>query len=120
MSKCFILLCLLMGISASIGCSKRSHGPHLPETGEQHTLASVRDKTKTQYQMYCHSCHSVSHTDAPESFDPDSWATRLADGKDRILERAIVGVGNMPAQGMCMECTEQDLKALIDYMISKR
>ncbi len=79
-------------------------------------LKAAEDYTKELYTLYCQSCHSVDATGAPQAFVPDDWEPRLEKGMDQTLENVIVGIGNMPPLGMCMECTEQDLQALIHYM----
>lgn len=68
------------------------------------------------YGIYCVACHSVEGTGAPMSFDASQWANKLANGLEPLVNNAIQGVGNMPAQGGCMECSYEDFEDLINYM----
>ena len=77
---------------------------------------SADENTKERYQIYCESCHSVAGSEAPQAFTARDWKQRKAEGIEKMLEKVIVGIGNMPPQGMCIECTEEDLRKLIFYM----
>ena len=57
--------------------------------------------------------------DAPKVGDKEAWAPRIATGKDALLASAIKGKNAMPPKGTCMECSDDDLAAVIDYMTSK-
>jgi cytochrome c5 len=70
------------------------------------------------YQMSCFACHSSGAAGAPILGDADAWSERMAKGIDTVLANSINGVGAMPAKGMCMTCTEDDMRTLIDYMVS--
>lgn len=80
------------------------------------TSPAADDATKELYTMYCASCHSVKKAEAPEAFNPTAWKRVMAKGADAVLTNAIRGVGNMPPQGTCFECTQADLRKLIQYM----
>ena len=51
--------------------------------------------------------------------DAEAWNERLEKGMDQVLANAINGVGAMPARGLCMSCSDDNLQALIDYMIEQ-
>jgi cytochrome c5 len=36
---------------------------------------------------------------------------------DAMMANVINGVNAMPAKGMCFDCTDADLRALVDWMI---
>lgn len=78
--------------------------------------AVADDSTKELYTMYCASCHSVKNAEAPEAFNATAWKRRMAKGADAVLVNTIRGIGNMPPQGTCFECTQGDLRKLIGYM----
>lgn len=78
--------------------------------------AVANDRTKDLYAVYCASCHSVKNAEAPEARNAAAWKRRMAKGADAMLANAIKGVGNMPPQGTCFECTQEDLRQLIRYM----
>jgi cytochrome c5 len=74
------------------------------------------DNIHELYSMYCASCHGVKNAEAPEAFNAGVWKRRMEKGTDTVLANAIKGVGNMPPQGTCFECTQGDLRKLIQYM----
>jgi len=81
-----------------------------------HVAAATDDGVKELYSIYCASCHGVKSAEAPEAFNTAVWQRRLAKGADSLLANTIQGIGNMPSQGTCFECTKDDLRQLIQYM----
>jgi cytochrome c5 len=49
--------------------------------------------------------------------DAAAWAPRIAQGMDTLLTHATNGLNAMPPKGLCMECSADDLKAVIEYMV---
>ncbi len=81
------------------------------------TAAETDDYTKELFELYCMTCHTAANSGAPKAFASNAWSARLAErGIKGLVESSIEGIGNMPPQGMCMECTEQDLTNLVSYM----
>lgn len=80
--------------------------------------AVAGDSTQELYTMYCSSCHSVKNAEAPEAFNASSWKKRMSKGTDAVLANVVKGIRNMPPQGGCFECTQDDLRKLIRYMSS--
>ncbi len=72
------------------------------------------------YTTYCKACHTVKATGAPQAFVPKDWQERLQKGNAAVINNAIIGIGNMPAQGGCQECSYEDYEALIELMSSKK
>ncbi len=68
------------------------------------------------YETYCLACHSIEGTGAPRAFNTEQWSALSQQKGDQMVNNAITGVGNMPAQGGCMECAYEDFEDLIDYM----
>jgi cytochrome c5 len=73
---------------------------------------SVEDK----YKSSCTFCHSTGAAGAPKTGDKAAWAPRLQKGMDTLVKNSRAGVGGMPPMGMCNTCTDDDFKALIEYM----
>jgi cytochrome c5 len=87
-------------------------------TGE--ALAAAGPKTGEQvYQAHCIACHGTGAAGAPKMGDAAAWAPRIAKGIDALLASATNGKNAMPPKGLCMECSEDELKGAIEYMISK-
>jgi cytochrome c5 len=71
------------------------------------------------YQSSCQACHATGAAGAPKVGDKEAWAPRIAQGADTMLANATNGIRAMPPKGACATCTEDDLKAAIDYMVSE-
>ncbi len=71
------------------------------------------------FQASCFGCHGTGAAGAPKLGDKDAWAPRIAQGKETLYSHAMNGLNAMPPKGMCMDCSEDDLKAVVDYMVSK-
>jgi cytochrome c5 len=74
--------------------------------------ANVEEKFKAS----CTFCHSTGAAGAPKAGDKAAWAPRLEKGMETLLKNSKSGIGGMPPMGMCNTCTDEDFKALIEYM----
>ncbi len=70
------------------------------------------------YNQFCFACHMAGVSGAPVFGDAASWEPRLAKGIDELYSSTINGIGVMPAKGTCMSCSDDDLKATVDYMVA--
>jgi cytochrome c5 len=73
---------------------------------------------ETIYNTKCMVCHATGVAGAPKFGDKEAWAPRIATGMDALLASATNGKNAMPPKGTCMDCSEQDLAAAIEYMVS--
>ncbi len=78
----------------------------------------LADGQKT-YESSCQACHASGAAGAPKTGDKEAWAPRIATGMDAMLAIAIKGKGAMPPKGACASCSDDDLKAAIEYMVSQ-
>ncbi|MFC3032961.1 c-type cytochrome [Pseudoalteromonas fenneropenaei] len=69
------------------------------------------------YQASCFACHGTGALGAPKSHE--DWVPRLAKGKDVLLKHAIEGFNSMPPRGTCMNCSDEEIAAAIDFMAAK-
>jgi len=81
--------------------------------------ATVVDIGQQRYEKYCHVCHETGLAGAPKLGDKSDWAPRIAEGMDTLFEHALKGYKAMPPKGTCMDCSDDELKKAIEYMISK-
>ena len=79
-------------------------------------VASAADGKKI-YDTKCFTCHASGVANAPKLGDKAAWEPRSATGMDAMLAVAIKGKGAMPPKGTCMECSDDDLKAALQYMV---
>lgn len=71
------------------------------------------------YNKSCMGCHTTGAAGAPKIGDAADWGARLAKGKDQLYSNAINGINAMPAMGLCMSCSEDDIKATVDFILGK-
>lgn len=71
------------------------------------------------YQKSCMSCHATGAAGAPKLGDADAWAPRIAKGMDTVMSNVTNGLNAMPPKGLCMTCSEDELKDAVDFMISR-
>ena len=69
------------------------------------------------YNKSCAFCHNTGAAGAPKLGDTVQWSARLDKGMDVLYASLINGIGAMPAKGTCFSCSDDDLKALVDYMV---
>ncbi len=100
--------------------------PGAPETTAAAPVAAAGDvaaagpKTGEQvYQSNCIACHGTGAAGSPKMGDAAAWAPRIAKGMDALLKSATNGLNAMPPKGLCMACSEDELKGAIQYMVSK-
>lgn len=79
-------------------------------------LASARDG-KEIYDSKCAACHASGLANAPKFGDKAAWAPFAAQGTDGLLATVKSGKNAMPAMGTCADCTDEELKTVIQYII---
>ena len=71
------------------------------------------------YQAKCATCHGTGAAGAPKLGDKAAWEPRIAKGLDTLHASAINGFLGMPPKGLCMDCSDDELKATVDYMVDQ-
>lgn len=71
------------------------------------------------YNGSCAACHATGAAGAPKVGDAAAWAPRIAKGADTLHQHAINGFNMMPPRGTCAACSDDDIMAIVDYMISQ-
>ena len=76
---------------------------------------------KTGQQVFdgqCHTCHTDGLLGAPKFGDAAAWGPRLAKGYAALLQSALHGKGNMPAQGGG-DFSDYEVGRAVVYMANK-
>lgn len=68
------------------------------------------------YQSSCFACHFSGAAGAPKTGDAAAWEPRMAKGMDVLVASVRNGMGAMPPTGLCASCSDDDYKALIEFM----
>jgi cytochrome c5 len=71
------------------------------------------------YQMNCFACHGTGAASAPMLGDSEEWDARMEKGMQAVMANAINGVGAMPARGICMSCSDDELQQVVEYMLAQ-
>lgn len=69
------------------------------------------------YAKSCTFCHASGVSGAPKTGDSAAWKARVDEkGMDKLVVNARDGFKAMPPKGMCMDCSDEEFKSLIEYM----
>lgn len=77
---------------------------------------SVGEKT---YNTACFACHAAGVLNSPKLGDKAAWAPRIKQGKPTLYKHALSGFNQMPAKGGNAGLKDEDVKAAVDFMVSK-
>jgi cytochrome c5 len=85
-------------------------GPSGPRSGEE------------IYNGACMACHLTGASNAPLFGNVEQWAPRIATGMDALYASVFNGIEVdgllvMPVKGLCLDCSDDELKATVDYMV---
>lgn len=72
---------------------------------------------KDIYERNCKMCHQTGLAGAPKLGNKADWAPRISLGLDALAKSAWTGIRAMPPKGNCLQCTEADIKATVEFMI---
>lgn len=81
-------------------------------------VASGPQAPEDIYQASCSACHASGAAGAPVMGDAANWATRSEQGIDTLYTHAIGGFNGMPPKGLCMSCSDDEIKATVDYILA--
>lgn len=69
------------------------------------------------YTQACQVCHAAGVAGAPKLGDKAAWAPRLALGVDGLTASVVKGKGAMPPRGGAMTASDDEIKAVVAYMV---
>ena len=72
------------------------------------------------YNAACMACHTTGAGGAPVLGDVAAWADRIAKGTEVLYASGVDGVPGtgMIAKGGCMNCSDEEIHAAVDYMVA--
>lgn len=85
------------------------------------TTALAEDERSGEevYSNNCTACHDSGAAGAPKIGDAESWGDRVDKGKETLYKNSINGIRAMPPKGTCSDCSDQEVKNAVDYMLSE-
>ena len=111
---------LYLAFLALISCNNDNSQNPKPQASAAPAISEAANRINNLYNQSCISCHASGAARAPRTHDVAAWKPRLAKGMETLLLNAKQGINAMPAKGMCADCTDTDLKALIIFMASAK
>ncbi|MYM91500.1 c-type cytochrome [Rugamonas sp. FT82W] len=76
-------------------------------------------KAEKIYKATCMACHGAGVLGAPKFGDKAAWGPRVAKGKPALYTNALNGFKMMPPRGGNPALKDDEVKAVVDYMIAK-
>ncbi len=70
------------------------------------------------YKTKCSACHATDAIGAPMFGNVASWADRIAKGEEILVSNAIKGFNAMPPKGTCGDCSDEEIKLTVQYMVA--
>ena len=70
------------------------------------------------YTASCSACHGTGVAGAPKFGDAGAWAPRIAKSAETLMANAINGINGMPPRGLCMDCSDDEIKAAVEHMVA--
>lgn len=75
---------------------------------------------KQVYVNACILCHQNGEMSAPRIDNGSNWYLRLKNsGLSGLYRHAVNGYNSMPIKGACVTCSDNDIIAAVDYILSK-
>ena len=91
------------------------------DTSTQVASAEIVETTERSgeeiYNSKCAGCHTSGVMGSPKFASLEDWAPRVGLGLEKLTLSAIAGKGGMPAKGTCMDCSDNDIKITVQYML---
>ncbi len=81
------------------------------------------DNGKIVFEASCASCHTGwiggLMSGAPDIGDKEDWQPLLVKGVEALTQGTIIGVGEMAPRGKCETCSDEDIRAAVEYIIDQ-
>ncbi|MDR2165052.1 MAG: c-type cytochrome [Zoogloeaceae bacterium] len=86
-------------------------------TEESATETAPKDPASI-YASACYICHDTGVAGAPRKGDKEAWSSRVTTGMDALYRSAMNGKGAMPPRGNTTGISDDELKAVVDYLVN--
>ena len=126
-SNRFILTLVIALALTACGKKEETQTPSNQPAAEAAQPVNAADehiaKGKKIFRSTCSMCHQTGAAGAPIIGNKAEWEPRIAQGMPTLYNHAIKGFtgkkGMMPAKGANPSLSDEDVKASVDYMVSK-
>lgn len=93
-------------------------GDEIPNAAPVVTVAAGPRTGDAIYKTSCSACHATGAAGAPKFGDKAAWAPRVKKGEAALMTSLTKGINAMPPKGMCMDCSDAELKAVLTHMLA--
>ncbi len=110
----------ILAVAAAVflaACSDSDPGSNAPtafaEPAEQRSGALL-------YRQYCATCHASGAAGAPQVGKENRlyWSHEVEEeGFETLVQEAIHGINAMPPRGNCYDCSDQEIRNAVIYML---
>ena len=73
------------------------------------------------YSSNCVACHASGAAGAPivgaSAASVNAWTPRISKGMETLFTNSIGGINAMPAMGLCMDCSDDEIKLAVCHMV---
>ena len=90
--------------------------PCADSVGISPIVASFRSGEEV-YNGACSGCHLVGAAGAPKFGDTEAWSGRIDKGLATLTKHVVEGYNAMPALGLCMDCSEEEIASAVKYIV---
>ncbi|MFZ4550412.1 MAG: c-type cytochrome [Aquabacterium sp.] len=112
-----IVLSGMLAVGLLGGCQDKPVEPSAEDLQRAEQARPTDLRLAAIYDRSCVTCHGTRSAAPLAGFEP-AWRPRLKQGPQVLLQHAREGFNGMPAKGLCADCTDDDLQALIAFMSS--
>ena len=94
---------------------------HYPAVFAQQLIGDP-DAGRKIYKEFCASCHAaepIIDAKAPLISDKKEWKKRRKKGMNALMKVTLEGKNAMPARGGCFECSDEQLRQAVQYIVNQ-
>jgi len=110
MRNIYLILIALAALATTAIAVGASHG-------------NAKPSGQAVFETSCANCHTGGFggffTGAPKIGKKEDWETLTPKGLDALTASTIAGVGKMEPRGACATCSDEDIRAAVEYMLEQ-
>ena len=85
--------------------------------GNSEDMVSTARNGETVYNLGCAACHTAGLAGAPMFANVSQWQGRVEKGLETLVNNSYNGYNAMPARGLCMDCTREEIQNSVQYIL---
>jgi len=118
-----LIVALIIGCGGGEKKTKETTTPPAPTYSYMTPTQEMLDSGKATFDKFCFICHKEGVGGAAKLTDEARWTNNRTKDLDLIIQHVNDGFtgehGTMTPKGTCMECSKDDLRDVIFYMMTE-